>query len=126
MSDLSGFRSLADGLVSLEDYPIEMVEDAVTDLEDVLRGHVSGGAARPPVSAYRDGSLNAERLEREHLRFRESFRELRFLLTVVRNDNHGGNRQALGQYWRILLEALELHLAEESAPPPPPAPGDPD
>jgi hypothetical protein len=49
----------------------------------------------------------------EHLAFRGSTDELRHLWDVVRAVDHGGNRQALGQYWRVLLEALTLHLEDE-------------
>jgi hypothetical protein len=38
---------------------------------------------------------------------------LRGLLRIVERDDHGGNRQALGQYGRILAEALKEHRALE-------------
>ncbi len=57
----------------------------------------------------------ARRLAQDHQRLATSENQLRWYLGIVEREPHGGNRQALGQYWRVLLEALERHRDEELA-----------
>jgi len=44
-----------------------------------------------------------------------SIEQLWWFYRVVEGEDHGGHRQALGQYGRILAEALRRHRAEERA-----------
>lgn len=58
-------------------------------------------------------------LREEHRRFLGSLEVLDWLTEIVRRDDHGGNRQALGQYGKILAEALGRHrLLERGFEPP--------
>ncbi len=59
------------------------------------------------------GETDRARLAREHERFRTSVDQLVAILAVVEQDDHGGHRQALGQYGRIFTEALRLHRTDE-------------
>jgi hypothetical protein len=52
-------------------------------------------------------------LQHEHDWFVGSIDQLEWFLRIVEEDQHGGNRQALGQYWRLLLEALDRHITDE-------------
>jgi hypothetical protein len=70
----------------------------------------------------RAGSTDVRTLRREHAALSDALDELHGLVELVRGDGHGGNRQALGQYWRLLREALDLHLRDE-AELPTPSPG---
>ncbi len=50
--------------------------------------------------------------------WQEAVIQLHWLLGIVERDNHGGNRQALGQYGLLVAESLRQHLQL-----PDPAPG---
>jgi hypothetical protein len=101
-------------LVALGAIPLEEVRGAVDALaRQLLEGHPALVAGR--LRALRRFGPAAQRLERDHERFPEGFAEIRGLLDVAERDDHGGNRQAVGQYGRILLEAVLRHLSEEAA-----------
>ncbi|MCI4319819.1 MAG: hypothetical protein L3J87_04090 [Thermoplasmata archaeon] len=101
-------------LVALAPTPVHDVRRSVANLEaELLEAH-------PPLVArwLRESDLTgaeADRLASDHRWFPEGFAEIRGLLDVVERDDHGGNRQAVGQYGRILLEAIRRHLSEEEA-----------
>jgi hypothetical protein len=107
---------LAHRLVRLEPIPVPELRRASRALRTALlvehcRPKVA--AARPPTGP----TGREEILARDHRWFETSLGELDSLLDVVESDPHGGNRQALGQYWKVLLEALDRHLDEEGVPP---------
>jgi hypothetical protein len=109
-------QPIAEGLVLLREFPELVLARAIEDLRvGVTRNHPR--AAEPMLHrSERDGSLEAEKgrqLRREHAMFESSFFELDHYRERAKVDPHGGNRQALGQYWRLVLEALERHLADE-------------
>ncbi len=52
-------------------------------------------------------------LAADHERFRTSVQQLWWFYAIVEREDHGGNRQALGQYGRLVCEALRRHRAEE-------------
>jgi hypothetical protein len=90
-------------LVRLADYPIADLRGAVAALDRALRAHAAEDAARgrPPL------------LEEEHRRFLTSIDQLHWHLGIVERDDHGGHRQALGQYLRLVAEAGRRHRADE-------------
>ncbi|HYB63023.1 MAG TPA: hypothetical protein VEE86_01190 [Thermoplasmata archaeon] len=128
------FDRFAAGLVRLEPFSLEEVRRSVGTfvgrVERHLREHGGGG---PPPSGEprpRQPVRRGPDLGLEHERFRSSIVELSAYLAVVERDDHGGHRQALGQYGRIFAEALRLHRGDERAetartgrasPPPPEA-----
>ena len=104
------FERFSSGLVHLDPCSLADLRRTVRTFASELERHLSPAPAtvvEPPAPSL------ARRLEAEHERFRSSVEQLRGLLTVVEGDDHGGHRQALGQYGRILAEALRRHLADE-------------
>ena len=107
---------IAHGLVLLSPTPLSDLERSVEDLADRMRSHVreterewERRSSREPRAAIRS------RAKADHDRFVTSIEQLRWFLDIVRHDDHGGNRQALGQYWKVVLEALRRHIEEERA-----------
>jgi hypothetical protein len=103
------FDRFSYGLVRLTPHTLDDLRVRVAQFNDEVESHLDR-AERAPTS---QGSAVQRRLQAEHLRFRASIRELRGLLRVVERDDHGGHRQALGQYGRIFVEALRVHLRDE-------------
>ncbi len=115
---LERFERFSAGLVRLEPASLEEVREEVERFAAELERHLD---VRPPGRRRGPGGPSAEPsrtalLAREHERFRTSLEELRGIVDVVLRDDHGGHRQALGQYGRILAEALRLHRADERGP----------
>lgn len=104
-------------LVLLEDYSLEEVSSWVAAVDRGVRHHLTAyGRLRPPdaVGPGADALAALRRtLENDHARFRVSLEQLRWFHQVVVHDDHGGNRQALGQYGRVLAEALRRHRDDE-------------
>ena len=102
--------AIADALVLLESVPLVRLEREVRRLDRaLLREHVvrSRVGLRLPGSASKEERQRAERLLADHRLFVTSLEQLHELNVVVATDGHGGNRQALGQYWKILLESID-------------------
>jgi len=112
-ADLDALVEWLDGvgqnLVLLEPYPLDDLRRAVAAVDRTVRAHC---AAPPPRSS---DPRRATELEADHRRYAGALEELRGLLRVVELDDHGGHRQALGQYGRVLAESLRLHRALETA-----------
>ncbi len=108
------FERISYDLVLLADYPLPELREAVRHFERAVREHVEAPA--PPASGRRPTGPREE-LERvvaaDHAWFLDSLGELAELFSVVVGDDHGGNRQALGQYGRVLAEALRRHRRDE-------------
>jgi hypothetical protein len=107
---------LADRLVLLEEIPHALVHAAAQRLEaDLAHEHskLSSQALRDFERAGSDGLARQTRLIAEHVAFADACEELRRLVELVERDGHGGNRQALGQFWRLLLESVRRHLDDE-------------
>ncbi len=103
------FGGLSQQLVLLDDLALPEVVRRVTGFEEVLRGHLEGGP-----SSVADSAPASSEIEEDHRTFAESIEVLDWLLGIVRTDDHGGNRQALGQYGKVLAEALLDHRARET------------
>jgi hypothetical protein len=108
------FERFSEALVRLEPHPLAELGQEVERLVGAVEDHLATTSSPLPRDAGAGG--RSVRLELEHERFRTSLWELRGLLGVVERDDHGGHRQALGQYGRILTEALRVHRAEERSP----------
>ncbi len=109
---------LAQGLVRLEDFPLDHLIREVDRLERYLQGHSDAwdGSLRGPqrgMGGPPSGRVHLDALREHHHTFRTSSEQVRWFLDVVLREDHGGHRQALGQYWRLVVEALEWHLAAE-------------
>lgn len=103
-------------LVLLGSRPVGELRAEIDRVAGVLDRHA--GETAPFLAAlrasHRPVPIDTGLLEREHAVFPESVGQLRVFLAVVEQDDHGGNRQALGQYWTALVEALELHDRDEA------------
>ena len=109
---------MAQGLVRLEDFPLDHLVREVDRLERYLREHSDAwdGFPRGPREGAGEpssGRVHLDALREHHRTFRTSSEQVRWFLDVVLREDHGGHRQALGQYWRLVVEALEWHLAAE-------------
>ncbi len=108
--------ALADALVRLEPVARAEVVEEIDRLDATLLGD-HPRAVRSALRALLERRPAAEpqvrRLRTDHAMFQTSLEQLRWFFQVVDEAPHGGNRQALGQYWRVVLEALDRHLTEE-------------
>jgi hypothetical protein len=107
---------IAEGLVLLAEYPVDSLRAELAKAEELLCRRHPASVARAVEEARRSRGrilrLGPESV-RDHPWFELSVRELAGYLDCVARDPHGGNRQALGQYWRLLIEAVARHAAEE-------------
>jgi hypothetical protein len=109
------FDHICCGLVLLEEDPREDVEASVGRLDAAVRAHLRDfEAGVGPSDATADSRRGLRQtLDADHARFFVSLEQLRWFYARVETEDHGGNRQALGQYGRVLTEALRRHLREE-------------
>lgn len=103
------------GLVLLEEYPLSDVRAALAAVEESIRAHrVSVDPWVAPLeSAAEDIARGAKLVRSDHEWFATSIEQFWWFFRVVENEDHGGHRQALGQYGRVLAEALRRHRADE-------------
>jgi hypothetical protein len=110
-------RSIVTALVRIEPVTLGTIATEVDAIERALLGDhprtVDPFLAEAPALPDRTERLRLVLIE-EHRRFPESIGQLRWFWGVVRNEDHGGHRQALGQYWAILLESVVRHLEDEA------------
>ncbi len=107
-------RVLSDGLVLLHAIAATTLERSVAKLETVLKEHQTAFGAWTSHRRFPGPDARVADLVRgDHGTFFSSIDQLHWLLGIVRRDDHGGNRQALGQYWRVLLEAMGRHSDDE-------------
>jgi len=103
------------GLVLLEEYSLTEIRAAVAATGAAIRDHRV--TAEAEFDTLRSGDEAAARgvsaLVHDHEWFEVSVSQFRWFLQVVEQDDHGGHRQALGQYGRVLAEALRWHRSEE-------------
>ncbi len=109
---------MAQGLVRLEDFPLDRLVQEVDRLGRYLQEHSDAwdsfpGGPRDGAGGQPSGRVHWDALREHHRTFRTSSEQVRWFLDVVLREDHGGHRQALGQYWRLVVEALEWHLAAE-------------
>jgi hypothetical protein len=109
------FERVSDDLVHLGLRPWPEVRGAMAAVDRGVRDHMR---ALDPILAS-TVSLTPELttlrtvLRSDHIRFFISLDQLEGLCRVVDGEDHGGHRQALGQYGRLLAESLQRHRGDE-------------
>ncbi len=112
----SWFELVSYNLVLLEEYPLAAVQSACVRAGSALRTHAAG-----PIGPHPRGldTLPMREMARllvaDHAWFERSVEQLDWFLGIVQREDHGGHRQALGQYGRILSESVRRHRADERA-----------
>jgi hypothetical protein len=103
------------GLVLLEEYPLADVRAAITEVENAVREHrISADRWAGPLQlADEEAARGAKVLLSDHEWFETSLEQFWWFFRVVEKEDHGGHRQALGQYGRVLGEALRRHRVDE-------------
>jgi hypothetical protein len=108
------FERVSTNLVLSEEYALADVRAAVVALRLSLSTHsaepVPDLSGRDPVPGLRD---RARLLAADHAWFGRSMEQLDWFLGIVEREDHGGHRQALGQYGRILAESVQRHRRDE-------------
>lgn len=114
------FERFSYELVLLETFSLDEIRAALDAFEREVRAHLDGSPLddRRPI-ADRGPAERARILASDHAWFRTSLDQLEWFYAVVARDDHGGNRQALGQYGRVFAEALRRHRSDERAGPDP-------
>ena len=108
------FELVSYALVLLEEFRLPEIRAAVSKIEGAVLAHVSASPGTPRGTSGKSRVSELERLvDADHVWFRTSLEQLRWFLSVVERDDHGGNRQALGQYGRLLAESLRRHRRDE-------------
>jgi hypothetical protein len=109
------FERVSYRLVLLEEYPLEDLERTVRLVSDAvaLHGRTEDArwAGRRPRGAEQETLVRL--LVADHAWFRTSVEQLGWFLSIVTREDHGGHRQALGQYGRVFAESLMRHRADE-------------
>ena len=102
-------------LVLLENYTLSDLRAAIAAVASAVRSHRE--AADPwiiPLLGEDDETSRAARVVlHDHAWFVTSLEQFDWFFRVVEGDDHGGHRQALGQYGRVLAEALRRHRRDE-------------
>ncbi|MFZ0699442.1 MAG: hypothetical protein WAN74_04555 [Thermoplasmata archaeon] len=110
------FEALSYGLVLLEPYLLADVRRAMGRFHHEVRLHSERAEVPLAHAAVRADALGrslTELLRADHRWFKTSFEQLDWFLRIAEENGHGGNRQALGQYGRLVAEAVRRHLADE-------------
>jgi hypothetical protein len=100
----------SDGLVHLEPYQLSELRAMVQQVARVVAAHSREydarlGGAPPPGGRPATWAF----LRADHAWFSVSLEQLAWFFGIVENEDHGGHRQAMGQYGRLLAEALRRH-----------------
>ncbi|HTW40449.1 MAG TPA: hypothetical protein VMF04_06330 [Thermoplasmata archaeon] len=111
------FERLSSDLVRLAEYPLPDVEHAVRTFERRVERHVREFARRLDATEPPRGRASEARalLRADHAWFATSNEQLDWFFRIVAQEDHGGHRQALGQYGRVFAESLRRHRADERA-----------
>jgi hypothetical protein len=111
------FERISAGLVLLADYALPDVEGSVREFERRVAAHLVEYGARLDAMRPRAGPATDARalLRADHAWFATSLEQLGWFYRIVANEDHGGHRQALGQYGRVFAESLRRHRADERA-----------
>lgn len=125
------FEAVSSHLVLLEEYPLAEIRSACAEARRRLAEHIRAPLPPGPDRATAPAAFELYlRLAADHRWFERSLEQLDWFLGIVEREDHGGHRQALGQYGRILAESVRRHRQAEAefrsaarGPPRPGAPG---
>jgi len=107
------FEAYCYRLVLLEEYPLRGVRETIHHAQAAVAAHMRVPIMPTPPRAGRGLEELRRVLVSDHAWFLGSADQLGWFLSIVEQEDHGGHRQALGQYGRILAEAIRRHRAEE-------------
>ena len=110
---VSWFEGVSYRLVLLEEYPLDDVRRAVLTAQRVLTAHMHGPIPEPPGDPGVEYREAGRILRSDHTWFLVSIEQLGWFWSIVAGEDQGGHRQALGQYGRILAEAIQRHRRDE-------------
>jgi len=122
LSPPAGFDELAEWferwstrLVLLEEYPLGDVRRAILVVERAVREHRQRFDPWASALPREDAAVarGVQILLSDHAWFETSIAQLWWFYDVVDREDHGGHRQALGQFGRVFAEALGRHRADE-------------
>ncbi|MGA8302962.1 MAG: hypothetical protein WA547_09775 [Thermoplasmata archaeon] len=111
------FERRSGELVLLEERSLDDVRAEVREFEERVQEHLRTFdiPAPPPAASRTDLSKVRASLISDHACFAISVAQLDWFLRIVEQEDHGGHRQALGQYGRVFAEALRRHRNDERA-----------
>ncbi|MGA8276313.1 MAG: hypothetical protein WB789_08000 [Thermoplasmata archaeon] len=106
---------VSDRLVLLEEFSLKEIRSAMRITRERVLAHLrsSDRSESSPGSTPRTQELD-EIVRSDHEWFEMSLAELAGLVRIVEQEDHGGHRQALGQYGRLLATALTRHRRDEA------------
>jgi len=110
---IDGFASFSDRLVSIDPFPLEEIRAAVERFSREVSDHCTRASRPAEVGESGEAAYLRLRISEDHRWFRTSVEQLQWFFAVVAREDHGGHRQALGQYGRLLTEALRRHRVDE-------------
>jgi hypothetical protein len=104
-----------DRLVLLEEFSLDEIRSAMRIARERILQHLSSPdlPGSPSAITTRGEELH-EIVRADHRWFETSLAELVGLVRVVEGEDHGGHRQALGQYARLLATSLARHRRDEA------------
>jgi hypothetical protein len=114
-AQIDWFELVSYNLVLLEEYPREEVRRALETVTRSVETHLR--STLPELTAEESRSTRMDELRAvltaDHEWFRTSLEQLWWFFGVVDREDHGGHRQALGQYGRLFAESLRRHRRDE-------------
>ena len=81
------------------------------EFESALRAHLRSSESIAPSEG---PGGDAGTIASDHSRFLSSIDQLWWFYRIVSSNDHGGHREALGQYGRLLTEAVQQHMSVEA------------
>ncbi len=111
-AEVARFGRFSDSLVLIEPCSLPVVRRTVEEFAVAVTAHCQADP-EPTRTADDRRRFLADRIRGDHRWFETSVEQLRWFLGVVVRDDHGGHRQALGQYGRLFTEALRRHREDE-------------
>jgi hypothetical protein len=102
-------------LVLLEPFSLADIHGAMAAVDAAVRRDRSATDrwVAPLQSADEETARGARIVLSDHEWFETSLEQFEWFYRVVEEEDHGGHRQALGQYGRVLAEALRRHRGDE-------------
>jgi hypothetical protein len=109
------FELVSYNLVLLAEYDLEEIRRAIEVVErEIVRHCTEAGESRDLLRASStELRVLADVLDSDHRWFATSLEQLDWFFRLVERDDHGGNRQALGQYGRAFAESMRRHRSDE-------------